>query len=970
MSGVTPGAAAPWHSLPADAVVRRVGADVGGGIGSADAAARLERVGPNVLRASRGESALAILWRQIKSPLVLVLIGAGALAVALGKTADGAVVLGVVVLNTLIGFVQEWRAGRAIQALATMVTERARVRRDGVVAGVPAADLVPGDVVLLEAGDQVPADLRLVATRGLEVTEAALTGESLPVGKDVAPVAPDAVLGDRRSMAYAGTLVAAGTATGVVVETGPRTELGRISALLDAAAPGETPLVRALARVARTLTTAILAVAVVLAGVAVARGYPVGDAVLAAITLAVAAIPEGLPAIVTIALAIGVRRMARHRAVVRNLPAVETLGGVTIICSDKTGTLTRNEMTVQALWSPAAGAWAVEGVGYAPEGRIRPADDGADGSTTAADAASPGVLPDALHALLRAGVLCADARLVRGAPAQAGPAGRADPADHTGDWRVEGDPTEGALIVAARKAGADEDTLRTRWPRLDAVPFDSARQWMATLHRPDDGGVPVAYLKGAPERVLALCTTDPAGAAIDGAAAAGEAARLARRGLRVLALAQRRWASSDVPELDEGRVPRDFVFLGVAGMIDPPRPEAVDAVATCREAGIAVAMITGDHRETAVAVAGQLGLIDGAPGATSGDVPADAPAAHVASTGAELAVLDDAALRGVVRTRRVFARVSPEQKLRLVNAFQAEGQVVAMTGDGVNDAPALKQADIGVAMGITGTAVSREAADVVLTDDNFATIAAAVSEGRRVYDNLVKALVFVLPTNLGEALIILAAVVAFPVVDGTPLMPMAPAQILWINLVATVTLALPLAFEAREPDVMRRPPRATDEPLLGGFVRWRTAAVALLMTAVALALFLWEYRRAGGGGAGARALREAQTLAVTAVVLMQTVYVVQCRSLTGSARDVGLWRNPWIYVGIAVLLALQVAFVYLPALQRAFGSAPLDGAGWLRAAAAALTVVPVVAAEKWWRRRAARVPRPGAPVGRPGAAEG
>jgi magnesium-transporting ATPase (P-type) len=370
-------------------------------------------------------------------------------------------------------------------------------------------------------------------------------------------------------------------------------------------------------------------------------------------------------------------------------------------------------------------------------------------------------------------------------------------------------------------------------------------------------------------------------------------------------------------------------------------------------------MITGDHRETALAVAGQLGLVGGASGAAAGD----APAAHGASTGAELAALDDAALRGVVRTRRVFARVSPEQKLRLVNALQAEGHVVAMTGDGVNDAPALKQADIGVAMGITGTAVSREAADVVLTDDNFATIAAAVAEGRRVYDNLVKALVFVLPTNLGEALIILVAVVAFPVVGGTPLMPMAPTQILWINLVATVTLALPLAFEAREPDVMRRPPRAADEPLLGGFVRWRTAAVALLMAAVALALFLWEYRPAAAGGADSRALREAQTLAVTAVVLMQMVYVVQCRSLTGSARDVGLWRNPWIYVGIAVLLVLQVAFVYLPVLQRAFGSAPMDGAAWLRAAAAALTVVPVVAAEKWWRRRAPRSADP--PARRP-----
>lgn len=980
-----PADAPPFHAEPAERALAHVDVDRTRGLTAAEAARRLAEGGPNVLGATRGESWLALLWRQLKSPLVLVLLAAGALAIALGKGADGAVVLGVVALNTLIGFVQEWRAGQAIRALSQLVTERARTRRDGLVTSVLASELVAGDVVLLEAGEQVPADLRLLAARGLETTEAALTGESLPVHKDPAPVAADASLGDRRSMAYAGTLVTAGAGEGVVVATATRTELGRIQSLLETAAPGETPLVRALAVVARTLTIAICAVAVLLAGVALWRGYAAGDAVLAAITLAVAAIPEGLPAIVTIALAIGVRRMARRRAVVRNLPAVETLGGVTIICSDKTGTLTRNEMTVQALWSPAAGAWAVDGVGYAPAGAIRPADDAVGAPSDAPsdgrpnDGAPPAELPDAVRALLVAGALCSDARLVRGAPV--GDAARGDDArggdargvdarddgapegaprdDGAGDaWRVEGDPTEGALVVVAAKAGLAADALRAERPRLDAVPFDSARQWMATLHpsAPDaPAGDATLYAKGAPEVLLPHCATDAAGAPLDRAAAADHAAALARRGLRVLAVAARRTdaGSLDAPDGTAAPLPRDLVLLGLVGMIDPPRPEAITAVAACRAAGIDVAMITGDHRETAVAVGRALGLVP------------EGRADHLAAVGAELAAADDAALRTLARERRVFARVSPEQKLRLVRALQADGHVVAMTGDGVNDAPALKQADIGVAMGITGTAVSREAADVVLTDDDFATIAAAVTEGRRVYDNLVKALAFVLPTNLGEALIILVAVVAFPVVGGTPLLPMAPVQILWINLVATVTLALPLAFEAREPDVMRRPPRPADAPLLDGFVQWRTVSVALLMTAVAIVLFLLEHARLGAAGVPAeRALREAQTLAVTAVVLMQMAYVIQCRSRTGSVREVGLWSNRWVWVGIAALGALQAAFVHWGPLQHAFAAAPLEPAAWGRAALGALTVVPLVAAEKRWRRgreARARTGRGGAP---------
>lgn len=917
------------HALDAAAVAARLAVTPSAGLDDAEVRARRARHGENRLPVARGEAWYRLLWRQLRSPLVLVLVGAGLLATALGAGTDGAVVLGVVVVNTLIGFVQEWRAGRAIGALATMITERPRVRRAGVSGTVPAHELVPGDVVLLEAGDQVAADLRLHAVRGLETTEAALTGESLPVHKATAPVAVDATLGDRRSMAFAGTIVTAGTGEGIVVATGAATELGRISALLATASPGETPLVQALGRVARLLTAVIAVVAIALAGVAVARDYAPADAVLAAITLAVAAIPEGLPAITTIALAIGVRRMARRNAVVRNLPAVETLGGVTVICSDKTGTLTRNEMTVQALWTPTAGAWRVDGVGYAPEGAIVAVDDVADDAPAGA---AP--LPAPVRDLLEGAVLCSDARLVRAAAA-ADATGPVDPR-----WRIDGDPTEGALVVAARKAGMTEDTLRAARPRRDAIPFESARQWMATCHDdPARPGGTVLLVKGAPERLLPRCARDRDGAPLDGARASREADALAARGLRVLAVAVAPLDVAGAP--DDDALPPTLALLGLVGMMDPPRPEAIDAIARCREAGIAVAMITGDHRDTALAIAGQLGLV--APGAE---------AEAQATTGDELARTDDAALRALVRERRVFARVSPEQKLRLVRALQAEGHVVAMTGDGVNDAPALRQAEIGVAMGITGTAASREAADIVLADDDFATIAAAVAEGRRVYDNLRKALAFVLPTNLGEALVILIAVCVFPVVDGTPLLPMAPVQILWINLVATVALALPLAFEAREPDVMRRPPRPPGTPLLDGFVRWRTVIVALVMTVMALALFSWEHARMLAGGVPpAIALREAQTLVVSAVVLMQMAYVVQCRSLTSSARAVGLWRNRWIWVGIGVLALLQLAFVHAPPLQRAFGSASLDAAAWARAALAAATIVPVVAIEKWWRRR-------------------
>ena len=780
----------------------------------------------------------------------MLLVSSG-IAVALGKVTDGLVVLAVVVLNSLIGFVQEYRASRAIEALRSMVPEYATVLRDGERHSLPVADLVPGDLVLLASGDKVPADLRLVAVKNLRIEEAALTGESVPVEKSVDPVAGDSAIGDRSSMAFGGTLVTYGTATGIVVTTGARTELGRISTLLQETTALETPLTRALGTIGRYIAVAIVAISAVILTIGVLRatgaGLPLAESLretlIFAIALAVGAIPEGLPAIVTISLAIGVQRMARRHAIVRKLPAVETLGSTTVICSDKTGTLTRNEMTVVEVWTPAGGPCQVEGVGYAPEGGFRRGQG------------EPGAAPEDVRRLLLDAALCSDATLHR----------------RSGSWAITGDPTEAALVVAAEKSGVAVEEARRRHARRDAIPFESENQFMATLHETPEGGGR-AIVKGAPEVVLHRCGDGPDG--LDLAALHAEVERMASGGMRVLALAER---SLDRPaqQLSVDDVAGGLRFLGLVGMIDPPRPEAVSAVMACQKAGIAVKMITGDHKATAQAIGQQLGLAN----------------AGTAVAGASLDGLAPDRLREVAEATSVFARVAPEHKLMLVRALQAQGQVVAMTGDGVNDAPALKQANIGVAMGITGTAVSKEAADVVLTDDNFATIVAAVEEGRRVYDNLIKSLAFVLPTNLGLALILIYAVLFFPFDPHTRLLllPIEPTQILWINLVAAVALALPLAFESKEADVMQRPPRDPQAPVLSRFVLRRTVVAALLMTAGAVGVFLWEFGHyLGQGAAPPLALAEAQTMAVTTVIMFQVFYLQNSRSLRDSVWRIGL----------------------------------------------------------------------------------
>jgi len=902
-----PDALPAWHALTVEAAILRAASGFDG-LDEAEAARRLDEFGPNLLPRAAGESLWRILWRQVDSPLIMVLVASAVVAALLGERTDAAVVGAVVVINTLIGFFQEFRAGRAIEALSSLVPESATVIRAGVRRTVGVTELVRGDVVALSSGDKVPADLRLLTVKGLCIEEAALTGESVPAEKVVAPVDVEASLGDRQDLAFAGTLVTSGTGNGLVVATAGDSELGRISGLLQAAGSLETPLTRALGKVGKTITLGILVITCLLMAVgtwrSVGQGVPLVEALremlVFAISLAVGAIPEGLPAIVTIALAVGVQRMAKRRAIIRKLPAVETLGATSVICSDKTGTLTRNEMTVQALWT-AGEALELTGIGWGGEGGFRRA-----GALLEPDGPA--------RRLLTAAALCSDATVEAAG----------------GGWSVSGDPTEAALVVAARKAGLEAAALRGAQPRLDAIPFESEHQFMATLHREADGRLRV-FMKGAPEVVLARCPPAARPAAL------AEVEALAGRGQRVLAVAERGWEEGK--PLEQAGVSGGFELLGLVGMIDPPRPEAIAAVAACHAAGIEVKMITGDHLGTASAIGRELGLLK--PGGA-------------ATTGAELARLDDAALQPVAARTSVFARVSPEQKLRLVRALQADGRVVAMTGDGVNDAPALKQADIGVAMGITGTSVSREAADMVLTDDDFATIVAAVEEGRRVYDNLVKSLAFVLPTNLGLALIFVCAVFAFPFDAATQalLLPVRPTQLLWINLVAAVSLALPLAFESMERDIMRRPPRPPGAPLLSRLVLRRTAMVSLLMTAGAVGLFLYEWH--GGlalGETPAFALAEAQTMAVTSVIFFQVFYLLESRSLTDSIVGASLLSNPALLPGIGVVLGLQAALIWWPPLQSVFGTASLDGADVGMAALVAAIIFPAMAIEKALTRR-------------------
>ncbi len=885
-----------WHALSTGDVQQQLQSEPAG-LGDAEVQRRRALHGPNRLAPPRRRGPLLRFVLQFHNILLYVMLGAAAITALLGHWVDTGVLLAAVVVNAIIGFIQEGKAESALEAIRSMLSPHATVLRGGRRLDIDAAELVPGDRVLLASGDRVPADLRLVEVRELRVDEAALTGESLPVDKDTLAVAADAPLGDRSGMAYSGTLVVYGQATGIVVATGSRTELGQINRMLEGIGTLSTPLLRQIDRFGRylALTILVLAAATFVLGV-LWRGHAPAEMFMMVVALAASAIPEGLPAIMTVTLALGVQRMARRHAIVRRLPAVETLGSVTVICSDKTGTLTRNEMTVRRMVCAGLDV-DVAGVGYEPVG------DFSIGSSVIDTDRHPSV-----SLALRAGVLCNDAQL----------------REDKGQWQVVGDPTEGALLVLGQKAGFTQHIGSAEWPRLDSIPFESQHRFMATWHRDADGQSWI-FVKGAPERLLDICgfeRGDEGERPIDVDTWRRMANDTAAKGLRLLGLACKR-AEPAGARLGFSDVEHGFTMLGLVGIVDPPREEAVRAVAECHQAGIRVKMITGDHAETARAIGAQLAIGVGKP----------------ALTGAEVALMDDAALRRVAMEVDVFARASPEHKLRLVQALQADGQVVAMTGDGVNDAPALKRADVGVAMGQKGTEAAKEASDVVLANDNFATIAAAVREGRAVYDNLKKFILFMLPTNGGEALVVIAAIL-FELT-----LPLTPAQILWINMVTSSTLGLALAFEPAEDGLMRRRPRPPGESLLSGFFVWRVLMVSVLMMTGALGLFLWEL-------SNGTSLETARTMAVNAIVVAEMFYLLNSRHVLASVLNrEGLTGNHVALWAIAACVPLQLAFTHLPVMQGIFGSTDLDTVEWFKVLAAGLLVFSVAELEKFFIRR-------------------
>lgn len=888
-----------WHSQSEQDIVQQLNTNTDNGLSSQEIQIRLERDGRNVITGQAMMPAWKRLLLQFHNPLIYILLVATLVTTILGEYVDAGVILLVVLINALIGFMQESKAEQAINSLKKMLSSNTTVIRDGKKQSVVTTDLVCGDIVVLASGDKVPADIRLYQCRDLQIDESTLTGESVPVEKQLGELEPDTVLGDRQNMAFAGTLVTYGTAQGIIVATGDNTQTGQIASMIAGATQLETPLTRKIHAFSQLLLWVILVLAGVTFFIGLGYGLPAADTFMAAVALAVAAIPEGLPAVVTITLAIGVRRMAKRNAIIRKLSAVETLGSTNVICSDKTGTLTENQMTVQKLYAGGS-ALEVTGSGYAPHGEV------------------PDIWKEntAFQHLLRAGLLNNDSRLL----------------EKEDRWLVEGDPTEGALIACGLKAGLDNASCQQTYRRLDTIPFESDRQYMATLHRFDDQHN-LIYLKGSVEQISRRCRqqlmSDGSVVTLDHDKLDEQVTQWASQGLRVLAFALQ-WVDHHEQTLQrfnqhEGEA--NLIFLGLQAMIDPPRAEAIEAIKTCQKAGVQVKMITGDHALTAKAIASQIGI--------ASDTHSDFGAVL---TGQQLSALDDEQLMRACREVSVFARVAPEQKLQLVNALQSHQLVVAMTGDGVNDAPALKQADIGIAMGISGTEVAKEASDMVLTDDNFSSIEAAVEEGRNVFDNLIKFITWILPTNLGQGLVIMVAIVF-----GLTL-PILPVQALWLNMTTAVFLGLMLAFEPKEEGIMQRQPRELKQPILSREIVGRIISVSSLLLLGAFGLFQWSVAQGAS-------LEESRSVAVTLFVVVQSFFLLNCRRLNGSVFTMSWQSNPWILVGVLAMLIAQLAFLYLPFMNVMFQSAPISATYWAVMIAYGVAVLLLIEFEKMlWRR--------------------
>jgi magnesium-transporting ATPase (P-type) len=870
------------------------------GLTANEVALRRAKYGLNQLTAIKKPSAWFRFFRQFHNILIYILLLSGIMTLFLQHWVDSFVIFGVVIINSFIGFIQEGKAEKALEAIQSMLSPNAVVIRDGHRHTVQSTALVPGDIVLLQSGDKVPADIRLLEVKTLQVQEAILTGESNPITKQIDPVSEQAVLGDRRSMVYSGTLVVYGRALGVVTSIGMKTEIGRISAMLQHVKRLSTPLLKQMEKLGRFLTAIILSLAVVsfFWGV-LFWGESLKEMFLAAVGLAVAAIPEGLPAIITITLAIGVTRMAKKAAIIRRLPAVEIMGAVSTICTDKTGTLTRNEMAVQTIVT-RANTYQVKTEGDVEKGNI--VKEGDDQQYISINQHL------ALKKIILGGLLCNDAEVQQ-------------ETDKGNNWHVEGNPVDGALLMLAIKAKLDLKLEQEQHPRLDLIPFESQHKWMASLNH-DHEGHAFIFLKGAPERLLVRCKEeqiDEQQQPIDLDFWKQKLELLASQGQRVLAIAYRP-VSTEQKILNNNDIENDFIFLGLVGLIDPPRVEVPAAVKECAQAGINVKMITGDHAITAQAIAQEVGITN----------PSDV------LTGDQLNEMSDDELAEQIDHVNVYARTSPAHKLKLVQLLQKKRKVVAMTGDGVNDAPALKQADIGIAMGKKGTEAAKEASEMVLADDNFASIKRAVKEGRTIYDNLKKAMIYVLPTNVAESLVIL-----FAIIFGL-LLPITPVQILWVNMITTVTLSLAIAFEKSEINIMQRPPRPPTESLLSMFVIWRSFFVGALFTICIFLLFEFEHQNGGG-------LAATRTTVVNMLVMAEAIYLLNCRKIYEPAcfycRD--FFENHLVFIGIFIVVIFQMLFTYLPVMQHFFGTAPIEWDAWFRIIILSILLFVVVELEKW-----------------------